>query len=125
MFRMLTSLAVTLALICAIGAPAQAQDAAQGRTLFQTNCAVCHMAVRNGHALVGPNLFGVVGRRAGSAPGFAYSPAMQHAGTWTAAQLLAYIQAPARTVPGNRMPFAGLQNRQQAAAVVAYLGTLH
>ncbi|MFT3728399.1 MAG: c-type cytochrome [Terricaulis sp.] len=126
MARLLTTFAAALALACATADLAAAQNATQGRAVFQANCAVCHMAVSNGHALVGPNLFGVVGRRAGSAPGFNYSPAMQHAGfSWSPAQLLAYVQAPAQTVPGNRMPFAGLHNPQQAAAVVAYLGTLH
>jgi cytochrome c len=51
---------------------------------------------------------------------------MQHSGiTWTHDELLAYLQAPSRVVPGNRMPYAGLHNPQQAAALVAYLATLH
>lgn len=126
MARLLTALVGALALICAAPALASAQDAAQGRTVFQANCAVCHMAASNGRSMIGPNLFGVVGRRAGSVAGFAYSPAMQHANmTWTAAQLLAFVQAPAHVMPGTRMPFAGLHNPQQAAALVAYLNTLH
>jgi cytochrome c len=76
--------------------------------------------------MIGPNLFGVVGRRAASMAGFAYSPAMQHSGiTWSSDQLLAFVQAPAHAVPGTRMPFAGLHNPQQASALVAYLATLH
>jgi len=126
MGRILTALAGALALFSALPAIASAQDAAQGRTVFQTNCAMCHQAVNNGRSIIGPNLFGIVGRRAGSAPGFAYSAAMQHSSiTWTSAQLLAYVQAPARAIPGNRMPYAGLHNPQQAAALVAFLATLH
>ena len=126
MGRILTALAGALALMCATPATALAQDATQGRTVFQANCAMCHQAVSNGRSMIGPNLFGVVGRRAASIAGFAYSPAMQHSGiTWTSAQLLAYVQAPAHTVPGNRMPYAGLHNPQQAAALVAFLATLH
>lgn len=95
-----------------------------GRSVFAASCAMCHMAASNGHSLIGPNLYGVVGRRAGTAPNFNYSPALQHAGiVWTPQQLQAYLQAPSRVVPGNRMPFAGLRE-PQAAAVVAYLGTL-
>lgn len=106
--------------------PAAAQDAGAGRAVFAAQCAACHMATSNGHTLVGPNLFGVVGRRAGTVPGFAYSPAMQHSGaSWTTARLLAYVQAPQQVVPGTRMPYAGLHNPQQAAALVAYLNTLH
>jgi len=126
MGRLLIALAAAFALMCAAPAIAFAQDAAQGRTVFQANCAVCHMAAGNGHSMIGPNLWGVVGRRAGSVAGFAYSPALQHANmTWTADQLSAFVQAPTRVVPGTRMPFAGLHNPQQAAALAAYLATLH
>jgi cytochrome c len=126
MGRLLTALAGALALTCALSAIASAQEATQGRTVFQANCAVCHQAVANGHAMIGPNLWGVVGRRAGSVAGFAYSPAMQHANmTWTADQITAFVQAPTHVVPGTRMPFAGLHNPQQAAALAAYLATLH
>lgn len=126
MGRLLRSLAGALLLMASVPAVASAQDAAQGRAVFQANCAVCHVTAANAHATIGPNLFAVVGRRAGAAAGFAYSPAMQHSGiTWTSAQLLAYVQAPAHVVPGTRMPYAGLHNQQQAAALVAYLATLH
>ena len=119
MGRLLTALAGALALTCAASAIASAQDVAQGRTVFQANCAVCHQAVSNGHAMIGPNLWGVVGRRAGSVAGFAYSSAMQHANfTWTADQLSAFIQAPTHVVPGTRMPFAGLHNPQQALSLI-------
>ncbi|MBS0383916.1 MAG: c-type cytochrome [Proteobacteria bacterium] len=126
MGRLLTSLAGALALALVAPAMASAQDAAQGRAVFQANCAVCHQATSNGRSMIGPNLFGIVGRRAASMAGFAYSAALQHSGiTWTNDELLAYVQAPARIVPGNRMPYAGLHNPQQAAALVAYLATLH
>ncbi|MBI3440176.1 MAG: c-type cytochrome [Proteobacteria bacterium] len=126
MGRLLISLVGALFLLGAAPGMALAQDAAQGRAVFQANCAVCHQAVANGHAMVGPNLFGIVGRRAASAAGFAYSPAMQHANlTWTTDQLSAFVQAPTHVVPGTRMPFAGLHNPQQVAALTAYLATLH
>ncbi len=126
MARLLTALAGVLMLMCAAPVEASGQDATQGRLVFQANCAVCHQAVSGGRSLIGPNLFGIVGRRAGSVAGFAYSPAMQRSGiTWTSDQLLAFIQTPAHVVPGTRMPFAGLHNPQQASALVAYLDTLH
>jgi cytochrome c len=84
------------------------------------------MAVSNGHSMIGPNLWGVVGRHAGTVAGFAFSPAMQHANiTWTPDRLSAFAQALAQVVPGTHMPFAGLHNPQQAAALVAYLATQH
>lgn len=126
MGRLLIVLAATLGLMSVSGAVAFAQDTTQGRAAFQANCAVCHQAVSNGRSMIGPNLFGVVGRHAASVAGFVYSPAMQHSGiTWTQDQLLAFVQAPAHVVPGTRMPYAGLHNPQQAASLVAYLATLH
>ena len=126
MARLLIALAGALALLLQAAGPAAAQDVAQGHAVFQANCAVCHMATSNGHSMIGPNLWGIVGRQAGSVAGFAYSPAMQHSNiTWTAAQLIAFTQAPAHVVPGTRMPFAGLHNPQQVSALVAYLGTLN
>ena len=117
--------AVVAALLLA-ASPAAAQDnSAAGRRVFVTNCAVCHTVVAGGHSAVGPNLFGVVGRRAGAAPGFVYSPAMRSSTlTWTPAQLDAFVQHPTQVVPGTRMPFAGLRDPQQSAALVAYLSTL-
>ena len=109
----------------AFAGSAQAQDATQGRAIFTSTCAVCHNAARGAPPKIGPNLFGVVGRRAGSVAGFNYSPAMRNSRlTWTTAQLAAYLQHPAQTIPGNRMPFAGLP-APRAAAVAAYLATLH
>ena len=116
---------LTLLTAAAVAAPAQAQDATQGRAIFTSTCAVCHNAARGAPAKIGPNLFGVVGRRPGTVAGFNYSPAMRNARfTWTTAQIAAYLQRPAQTVPGNRMPFAGLP-APRAAAVAAYLATLH
>jgi cytochrome c len=98
MGRLLTSLAGAVALSLVSISTAGAQDAvAMGRSVFNANCAVCHMAASNGHALIGPNLYGVVGRRAASAPGFAYSPAMQHSGiTWTPDRIASFVQGPMR-----------------------------
>ena len=131
MVRLLTSLrraALGLSLLtaaAAFAAPALAQDATQGHAIFTSTCAVCHNAARGAPAKIGPNLFGVVGRPAGTVAGFNYSPAMRNSHlTWTTAQLATYLQHPAQTVPGNRMPFAGLP-APRAAAVIAYLATLH
>ena len=125
--RAAASCALAVMLLTTYSQQAAAQDAATtGRTVFTANCAMCHMAVANGHTMIGPNLYSVVGRRAASVPGFVYSPAMQHSGiTWTTAQIEAFTQSPSHVVPGTRMTFAGLHPPQQAAAVAAYLGSLH
>jgi cytochrome c len=104
---------------------AQAGDAAAGKAVFTAQCGTCHTVTKGGPTLVGPNLFGVVGRKAGSLSGFAYSPAMKAAGfSWTVAKLADYAANPAGAVPGNKMPFGGVKGGTKAADVAAYLATL-
>lgn len=115
--------AVLLGLALAPAAQA-AGDPAKGKAVF-AQCAACHKADPSGKAMIGPNLWGVVGRPAGSMPGFAYSPAMKGwKKPWTEAALDTYLAAPAKAVPGNRMPFAGLTAPADRANVIAYLKTL-
>jgi len=104
--------------------PAVAADAGNGKTVFG-RCVVCHVVAKGGGNGLGPNLFGVAGRKAASLPGFAYSPALKSSGiTWTNDKLTAWITSPARLVPGTRMAFGGISNPAQVADVVAYLDTL-
>lgn len=123
--RLIAPLALAPLTALALGAtPAHAVDAAQGKALFQATCAICHSVVPK-KAIIGPPLFGVVGRKAGSVPGFAYSDAMKKAAfTWTPAKLAAYIDDPRKTVPGNRMPYFGIHDAGKAQAIAAYLATL-
>ncbi len=115
---------VTLTLVAVTGAAHAAGDAAKGKTVFQ-RCAICHRDTKDGGNGLGPNLFGVVGRKAGSVAGFSYSAAMKNSGiTWTTDKLEGYIEHPAAVVPGNRMAFAGIGDAGQRADVVAYLATL-
>lgn len=101
-----------------------AGDAAKGQAVFQ-RCAICHRAEKGGGNGLGPNLFGIVGRKAGSVPNFAYSAAMKNSGiTWTTDKLAAYIAHPAAVVPGNRMAFAGIGNPQMVNDLIAYLATV-
>ena len=99
-------------------------DATAGAQVFK-RCAICHSDTKGGPNKIGPNLWGVVGRKAGTAPGFNYSAAMKNSGiTWTDEQLEAYLMHPQQVVPGDKMPFAGLSSHKQADDVVAYLETL-
>ena len=108
----------------AFGSAQAAGDATNGKTLF-ARCAICHKVTKDGGNGLGPNLFGVAGRKAGTAAGFAYSDAMKKSGiTWTEDKLAAYIADPKGTVPGNRMSFAGVNGPAQAGDVAAYLSTL-
>jgi cytochrome c len=104
---------------------ARAQDAAAGQTVFKIQCATCH-SVAEGKNMVGPSLYGLVGRQAGQIPNFKYSPANKDSGlTWDAAMLDRYITSPQAVVPKTIMPYAGLKDAQKRADLIAYLATLH
>jgi cytochrome c len=107
------------------GGPARAQDAAAGKAVFQSQCAICH-AVQAGRNMVGPSLFGVVGRPAGQIADFHYSPANKSSAlTWDAATLDRYLTSPRDVVPHTIMTYAGLKDPQKRADLIAYLATLH
>jgi cytochrome c len=109
---------------CLAGGVANAGDVAKGKVVFQ-RCAICHRVDKGGGNGLGPNLFGIVGRKAGTVAGFSYSAAMKNSGiVWSASKLIAYVAHPAQVVPGNRMAFAGVIDPGQQADVVAYLATL-
>jgi cytochrome c len=102
-------------------APAPAAEPPAQPTEFAV-CAACH-EVTPGAAGVGPNLAGVVGRKAGSTD-FDYSPAMKASGlTWTPDQLQAFIVNPSKVVPGTKMDFDGASDAD-AKVIVAYLASL-
>lgn len=107
--------------VALLPAAAFAQDAKHGQAVFSTNCGICH-SVTQGKNVMGPSLFAVVGRKAGSAPGFNYSPALQSSTVvWTPAALDSWLSAPREFIPRNRMSFAGLHNPADRADVIAYL----
>lgn len=102
--------------------PAMAQgDAEKGKVVFG-QCSICHKIDKAGSKGIGPNLYGVVGRPAGSIEGFAYSSALAKSKQpWTRQKLDEFLTSPARAVPGTRMPFAGLQSPTDRQNVIAYL----
>jgi cytochrome c len=106
-------------------APALADgDAAAGKTLFTQKCAICHSVVKD-QMKIGPSLWGVVGRKAGTLPGYTYSEAMKNANrTWTPDTLNDYLTNPRQKIPGIKMIFAGLPNESDRQNVIAYLATL-
>ena len=101
-----------------------AGDAKAGANVFK-RCAVCHTNDKGGGDGLGPNLFGVVGRKAASHPGFSYSAPLQKSGiVWNEATLTKWAANPARMVPGTKMAFGGITSKKQQADVVAYLVSL-
>ncbi|MFZ1110577.1 MAG: cytochrome c family protein [Rhodomicrobium sp.] len=101
-------------------------DAVHGEQVFK-QCKVCHTIGPGAKALVGPAQNGVVGSKAGSRPGFNYSPAMKAAGengiVWDEATLDKYLTDPKSVVPGTKMVFPGLKNEKDRQDVIAYLKT--
>lgn len=114
--------AVAAAALLAAGS-VSAQDAAAGEKAFG-KCKACHKVEAGKHG-VGPSLFGVVGRTAGTAEGFKYSDANKNSGvTWTAENLDTYLTDPKAFMPGNKMIFAGIKDETERKNVIAYLATL-
>lgn len=123
---MLRPLLASMTLFLAASAAAQEAggDPAAGQRVFN-QCRACHTVDAGGRAGVGPNLHGVVGRRAASIDGFRYSPSMRQRAegglTWTEDNLRAYLRNPKELVPAGTMSFPGLRNDQQLNDLIAYL----
>lgn len=125
---MLRDFLSTLTLAVLLSAQALAADAApteaqmkRGKVLFM-QCQACHQLKAGAPAVLGPNLGGVLGRKAATAPGYAYSPALKKANlTWDAATLDKWLLRPGALVPGNTMAFAGMPKAEDRAALIAWL----
>ena len=88
-------------------------------------CQTCHNFQKGAGVKIGPPLYGVVGRKKGSIPGFAYSPGMKSkGGTWTFADINTFITNPSAYVPGTKMTFSGESDPLKRADIIAYLRTL-
>ena len=112
--------AAWLAALAWLGVPhcVRAADAAHGKQVFAA-CAACHSGKPDA---IGPSLRGVFGRKSGTLSDFRYSNAMRRAGLiWNEDNLRAYIKDPQSKVPGNRMPFGGLQSDKDIDDVIGYL----
>ena len=92
-----------------------------GQIVFK-RCLACHQIGPGAKNSIGPSLNGVVGRKAGTYPGYAYSDANRDSGVvWTEAALAQYLPSPKDFIPGTKMTFAGLPMPQDVANVIAYL----
>jgi cytochrome c len=114
---------VIISIVLLVGAMgmARAQDAAAGEKTFVV-CRACHQIGPNAKSAVGPALNGVVGRKAGTYPGYAYSPANRDSGiVWTPEELDKYLISPQTVVPHTKMIFPGLKDEQKRKDVIAYL----
>lgn len=106
--------------------PAFAADVANGKAVFETKCGICHAASADpGGPVAGPNMVGLVGRKAATVDGFPmYSPALKASGiTWNPKLLDEFLVNPMAKVPGTMMVIS-LPDPTERADVIAYLATL-
>ena len=96
-------------------------DPVKGADTFK-KCAACHNADKGGANQLGPNLWGVLGESIGTGRGFAFSDALaKKGGTWDFDNLAQWLTSPKAFAPGTKMTFAGLDNPQDRANVIAFL----
>jgi cytochrome c len=99
-------------------------SAENGKDLFK-RCLQCHTPEKGGPNRVGPNLWGVVGRKSGAHAGFPYSEAMKtHNADWSWQELATYLHDPKAAIPGNKMAFAGIKDNAELGDLIVYLRTL-
>ncbi len=125
MTRYIVTLSFAAALAMLQPAVSHAENAEAGQAIFKKDCGVCHGTVQ-GKIGVGPSLFGIVGRLAGTVAGFRYSEANKNSGlTWDAATLDRYLVSPRTVVVGTTMTYAGQKDAEKRGDLIAYLATLH
>ncbi|MGH9811005.1 MAG: c-type cytochrome [Terriglobia bacterium] len=112
--------------VSVLALPAAAEDASaeNGADVFK-KCRACHQVGPQARNLIGPELNGIIGRKAASVQGFPYSEAAKHAGAgglvWTEDALSKYLENPQSVMKGTKMSFAGLKDAQDRKDVIAYL----
>ena len=98
-------------------------DLAHGEKVFK-KCSACHMIASGGKNMIGPNLWGIIGRTAGSAADYKYSKAMvAYAKQWNFEEMNDYLIKPQAYIKGTKMAFAGLRKEKDRASVILYLNS--
>jgi len=96
-------------------------DAAHGEKIFK-KCSACHIVAKGGKNLIGPALYGVVGRASASIPDYAYSSALKaHGKNWSFEELNGFLLKPRSYIKGTKMAYAGLRKDKDRASVILYL----
>ena len=123
--RFMIRILFTGLLLAGFASSALAANPEVGEKVFRSQCSICH-STAPGRNMLGPSLFGVVGRKAGTEKGFHYSVDHKKLDlTWDAANLDKYLENPRAMVKDTTMTYAGLKDAAKRADVIAYLETLH
>jgi cytochrome c len=119
--KKLTLSALVVIVLSAEASTALAQDVAAGKTSFN-KCMACHAIGEGAKNKVGPELNGLNGRKAGTAPDYTYSDANKNSGiTWSETEFKEYIKDPKAKIPGTKMVFAGIKNEKEINDLWAFL----
>lgn len=108
---------------CLTGVSVATADTADLELAFNNHCRECHSVGKDDNRL-GPSLYGVVGRKAATQPGYNYSPALRDSGlVWTDKVLDQWIANPGAVAAGNNMqpPYPGVADPAERAKIIAYL----
>ncbi len=98
-------------------------DLAHGQKVFK-KCSACHMIASDGKNMIGPNLWGVIGRQAGSVSDYKYSKAMIAYGkNWSFEEMNSYLIKPQAYIKGTKMAFAGLRKEKDRASVILFMNS--
>ena len=98
-------------------------DAVHGEKVFK-KCSACHIIAKGGKNLIGPALYGVVGRASASIPDYAYSSALKaHGKKWSFEEMNAFLLKPRSYIKGTKMAYAGLRKDKDRASVILYLNS--
>ncbi|MDB5881700.1 MAG: cytochrome [Ramlibacter sp.] len=116
--NLIAKLLPAIALTAGLSAAQAEGDALHGKQLYAVRCAICHSLDYNG---VGPTHKNLIGRRAGSVQGYAYSPALKNSDVvWGEANLKQWLSEPEKFIPGQKM-FIAIPDARDRADIVAYL----
>ena len=98
-------------------------DLSHGEKVFK-KCSACHQIAADGKNMIGPNLWGVIGRTAGSVSDYKYSKAMiAYAKEWSYEEMNSYLIKPQAYIKGTKMAFAGLRKEKDRASVILYMNS--
>ncbi len=121
MFIKTLRITLLLSFLTPVNSYAQKGDAVKGKRVW-TKCRACHTLDEGGKNRIGPNLYGVINKAAGTVDGFKYSKPMAASGIlWTNENMRKFLKSPRKFMKGTKMSFAGIRKDEQINDLMAYI----